>query len=401
MAEITSSGYVGKTQNEYFQEEQQLYLDIDPKWNLDPSTPDGIKTASDSELYGNLDETGQLAYSSKDPAQATGLQLDIVCSITGTTRSLGTASTVGLELTGTNGTLVPQGSTVESDTTGLQWTTDNPVTLLGPSTPVAVNATCTELGSNSASIGTITTIVSPVGGWQTVTNPAVAVLGDDEQKDSSLRLERAAAVARPGSNQVDNMTGELFAVEGVTDVRIYENFTNAPDGNGIPGKSLAIYVIGGANGDVGRAIYIKKNPGVDMWSDPGATSVTIPVTSPTYSWNTQNITFNRPANVAINVVVDITDDGTLPVDASTIITTNILAYAAGGEPAEECGFNSTGFEIAEDVFVSRLYTPVNQVIGSYGNSYITNLTVNGGSSVAIAFNEISQWLDANITVNIT
>ena len=45
-------------------------------------------------------------------------------------------------------------------------------------------------------------------------------------------------------------------------------------------------------------------------------------------------------------------------------------------------------------------TPINNVIGSYGNSYVTSLTVNGASSgkVAIDFAELSRWSDSNITV---
>ena len=61
MAEITSTGYQLKTQNEWFDEERQLYLDIDPLWNLDPSTPDGLKLAHDAEVFGALDEIGQQA----------------------------------------------------------------------------------------------------------------------------------------------------------------------------------------------------------------------------------------------------------------------------------------------------------------------------------------------------
>ena len=82
-----------KTQNEYFNEETELYKNIDPNWNLDPSTPDGLKLASDAEIYGNLDELGQQSYDSKDPNKAKNLELDIVSSITGTVRSLGTPST--------------------------------------------------------------------------------------------------------------------------------------------------------------------------------------------------------------------------------------------------------------------------------------------------------------------
>lgn len=58
MAEITYNGYVLKNQNTWYAEEQQLYLDIDPNWNLDPSSPDGLKLASDAEIFANLDQHG-------------------------------------------------------------------------------------------------------------------------------------------------------------------------------------------------------------------------------------------------------------------------------------------------------------------------------------------------------
>jgi hypothetical protein len=70
--------------------------------------------------------------------------------------------------------------------------------------------------------------------------------------------------------------------------------------------------------------------------------------------------------------------------------------------AAECGFNVLGFDIGEDVPISRIYTPINQVIGQFGNSYVTVLTVNGSSSgqVTIDFNELSRWTEANISVTI-
>lgn len=401
MAELTAAGYIGKTQNEYYAEGIQLLLDIDINWDTDASTPDGMMTLSNAELFGNFDETLGFANASKDRNQATGQQLNSIGALTGSERSDGTASTVVLNIAGVNGTLVPQSSIVASTSTGLEWSTDAPATLLGASVPVAVNASCTTLGANAASIGTITEIKTPIGGWQTSTNPGVAEVGKTQQTDSSYRLEQAASVARPGSNQIGNIAGELFAVEGTTNVRIYENFTNAVDPNGLPAKSIAMYVIGGADADNARAIFIKRSPGSLMWPDPGATSVTVPVIDPEYSWNTQDITFNRPADLPIIVVVTVVDDSSLPGTIVQEIKDNLIAYAAGGEPAAECGFNNAGFDIAEDVTYSRMYTPVNQVIGSYGNSYISVLTINGGTAnITIAFNEISQWLDGNITVNI-
>lgn len=402
MAELTDNGYVIKTQTDWFNDERQLYLDIDPYWNLDPSTPDGLKIASDAEIFGNLDEVLQRAYNSKDPNKATGTDLNVICALTGTTRSQGTPSTVTLTLGGVAGTVIIAGSIVSSPTTGSRWSTNAEVTLDG-SGSATVDATCTVNGATQASINTITRIVSTTGGWQTVTNAVVATPGTDRQLDSSLRLERAKAVARPGNNQVDNMLGEIFAVEGVRRVIVLENDTGTDDfyGNGLPAHSIAPIVDGGTDADVALAIFRKKNPGCMLHA--AATSVVVPGVYDLYPSNTKDITFSRPVYVDMIVEVTIQNDGTLPNATDDLIKQAILDYVAGDLVAAECGFNVLGFDIGEDVPVSRVGTPVNQVIGRYGNSYITGLTVNSlsfGSIVDIAFNELSRWTTDNITVTI-
>lgn len=397
MADLTPTGYVIKTQNEWFAEERALYLDIDPKWNLDPSTPDGLKLASDAETWANLDEIGQRAYNSKDPNKAKGVDLNIVCSLTGTIRSQGTPSNVTLTLGGVPGTVIIAGRLVESAVDGSQWRTDTNVTIGGGGT-VSVNATCTVNGATSASIGTITRIVNTIGGWQTVTNSTVATPGTNVQNDSSLRLERAKSVSRPGNNQVDNMLGEIFATSGVRRAVVYENFTGAVDANGLPAHSVAPIVDGGTDADVALAVFRKKNPGCSLHAS--GTPVTVLNVFDKYPSNKKDITFSRPTYIDMIVAVTVQNDGTLPNDADERIKAAILNYAAGELVAAECGFNVLGFDIGEEVPVSRIYTPVNQVIGQFGNSYITGLTVNtlSGGQVAIAFNELSRWTDANITV---
>ena len=398
MAELTFNGYVIKNQNAWFAEEQQLYLDIDPNWNLDPSTPDGLKIASDAEIFANLDELGQRAYNSKDPNKAKDIELDILCALTGTTRNQGTPSTVELTLTGVNGTIITAGQTVESVSTGTQWTTNSDVAISGGT--ATVTATCTVNGATNASIGTITRIVDTVGGWQSVTNLSVATIGTDVQSNQSLRVERRRSVSRPGNAQIDNMTAELFAVDGVTRVRVYENDTDTDNfyGRGLPKNSEAPIVEGGTDYDVAKAIFRKKNPGCKLFAL--GSPVTVPDVYDLYITNSRSITFSRPNYVDMIVSVTIQNDGTLPADVQALVRTAIIEYSQGILVDSSQGFNSTGFEIGEDVPVLSLMTPINSVIGSYGNSYVTGLTVNGASSgkVAIDFAELSRWSDSNITV---
>lgn len=399
MAELTSTGYVLYPQNQWFDTERDLYLAIDPKWNLDPSTPDGLKLASDAEIWANLDELGQAAYNSKDPNKAKGVDLNIICSLTGTIRSQGTPSNVELTLGGTPGTVIIAGRQVESRVDGSRWRIDTNATI-GAGGTVTVNATCTTNGATQADIGTLTRIVNVVGGWQTVTNASVATPGTNRQNNASLRLERAKAVARPGNAQVDNMLGEIFAVNGVRRAVIYENDTDVTDANGLPEHSVAPIVDGGTDTNVALAIFRKKNPGCTLHAS--GTAVTVPDVYDEYPKNKKDITFSRPTYIDMIIAVTIQNDGSLPGNADELIRAAILRYAAGDLVAVECGFNAVGFDIGEEVPVSRIYTPINQVIGAYGNSYVTGLTVNTLTSgqVSIAFNELSRWTSSNIAVTV-
>ncbi|MGF6394297.1 baseplate J/gp47 family protein [Pseudomonas plecoglossicida] len=401
MASLTPTGYVLQTQNDWFAQEQQFYLDIDPLWNLDPSTPDGLKMAHDAEIFYALDETLLQAYNSKDPNKAKGLDLDIVCSITGTTRSSGSSASVALTLAGTPGTEIQSGSRFESTTTGSRWATDQTVTIDSSGT-VDVNATCTVVGPTQADAGTITRIVDVVGGLASCTNQDPATPGTDEQRDEQLRVTRAAAVGKPGNNQIDSMIGELFGVNGVRRVKVYENDTGSaavsPDNpHGLPEHSLAVIVDGGTDADVAMGIYLKKNPGARLYQ--AGTPFEVEVTSPKYPTNKKVIRASRPIYVDMDVVINIVSDGTLPSDIDTQIQEAVMEFAAGDLIPADVGFKISGFDIGETVPFSTMFTPINKVIGAYGNSYVSLLELNGAqANVAIAYNEMSRWTESNITV---
>lgn len=399
MAELTSTGYSVKSQNDWFDEEKQLYLDIDSNWNLDPSTPDGLKIAHDAEIFSALDEVLQQAYNSKDPNKASGYDLDVICALTGTVRSEGTASTVtGFVLTGVAGTQVPAGTRFESSVTGYRFTLDQTWTLDSSGT-ATVDITCTTVGEIEADANTITTIVDTVAGLVSVNNPTPATPGTAAESDGSLRVKRATAVGRPGNNQIDSMLGELYAVDGTRRVKVYENDTNTTDSNGLPPHSIAPIIDGGTDADVAMAIYTKKNPGVALYQ--AGTPVSVDVTSPTYPDNVKTIKFSRPKYVDMVIVVTIKNDGSLPSNTQDLIRDAFIEFAAGGLVPAEFGFKVDGFDIGETVPYSTLYTPINKVIGQYGNSYVQTLTVNGGTTnVAIAFNELSRWTSSNITVTL-
>ena len=396
MAEVTDQGYQLKTQSEWFTDEENRYRAIDSDWNLDPSTPDGMKLATDSEIWANLDELGQKAYNSKDPSKAVGNELDAIAAITGTERGEGTFSTSSVNLVGTNGTIILAGSFIDSTENGSRWTIDSDTVIAGVT---AAAITATERGGTQASIATITKIVNPQTGWESASNPAVAVVGTNPDTDAELRVKRDSGVALPGQNQIDSTFAAINNLDGVKRVRIYENDDTAPfDANGLPIFSTATLVDGGDDTEIATAIYNKRNPGVIQHEliNPVTVSITSSVTG-----NQKDIKFNRPDYVDVIVAYEVTTDGTLPANIEQLIKDATLDYVNGELLDADDGFNQSGFTIGEDVHASRFYTPVNQVIGQYGDSYVTAITVNAGASVVISFEELSRFTDANITVNVT
>lgn len=402
MAELTPAGYKLKNQNDWFEQERSLYLSIDTEWILDPSSPDGLKVAHDAEIFSALDETLYRAWASKDPAKAVGIDLDAISSITGTFRKRGTPSNVDLTFTGVPGSTILAESILESADTGQRWIVDQTFTV-GPAGTVVVPVRCQQLGPVQAEPGTITRMITTIAGVSAVTNLGPATPGSAKEMDSSLRIRRRLAVGRPGNNQVDSLYGLLSGTAGVRRVKIYENPTGSAAVNpnlnphGLPAHSITILVDGGIVTDLAMAIYLKKNPGVLL--NGSGTVVQEWVTSPTIATHRQLITFGRPVYVDIAVSVDVKNDGTLPDDVEAQIKNAIISFAAGESPSGQDGFKTTGFGIGESVPISTMYTPINQVIGRYGNSYVTSLKLDGATAnKAIAYNQLSRWLGANITV---
>lgn len=417
MGELTSTGYKLKTANEWFEEEKKSYTSVDPNWNLDASTPDGLKLASDSEIWATLDELAQQAYNSKDPSKATGIDLDALAYIsTGSPRKLGTASTVTMEYVGTAGTIVNKGSLFKSTVDGTQWASNAAVTLIDPTVenpnPNTVFATCQTLGAIAATVGDITNIVSPIAGLTSATNTSDATVGTNKETDAQLRERRQKSVASVGSNQVDNIYSAVASLDGISEVKIYENYTSSAV-DGVDAHSIGIIVNGGDEDAIALAIYGKKNPGCGL-SEMGtvtANHITKTVTSPV-TGNHLDITFNRPNPINIKVDIAITKVGELPSNITTEIQQSVISYAAGQTEYTQ-GFRTTGFRIGDDVLLSNLYTPVNQVLGKYGQSYITSLSIsrvdsapndpNDGSNpnIIIAFFELAQFINTNILPVVT
>lgn len=402
MADITNQGIQGVSLEEYLSLIQQAHLNIDPNWNLDADSPDGQQTGIYAEMFANLDEALVEAYNSKDPDKASGEALTSIGKIHGIQRMDATFSIAPLTVSGSAGSRFPSGSLVRNRITKQLWTVMSTIVVGSNGTGTGFVQSQTS-GPINANAGELTEIVNPASGITSVTNLSVATVGRNEESDTDFRVRRFASVGLDSNNQVDSLYSAVGNVTGVTDLKVYENDTSAADANGIPARNLAVVVNGGTDQAVALAIYGKKNPGVGLYGGNNATVVLVvsPVTG-----NTKNITFQRAIGLPIFIRVAIKQIGSLPEDLQAEIGQAIVEDAQKKllKGQVSLGFNQGGYDIGEVVPVGRLYTPVNKVLGQYGDSYVTGITIGtsagslGTSPIQPAYNQLATFIPANVTV---
>lgn len=417
MAKITDQGITGSSLNDYLADLKTRTLAIDPDWNLDPDAPDGQKMGIDAEMLANLDEGIVAAYRAKDPDSATGEALRNIGKISGVAIRDATYSVAPVTITGTAGLVLPANSQIRSRIDNTLWLTTAAI-VVGVSQTASGFATCVTPGRVLAAAGELTVIGTPYPGWASVTNAAAAP-GEDAESDVDFRARRNKSVSLPGSNMKDNMQAAVANVAGVTDVRILENSSDDPvDPDGIPYTAIALIVNGGSDQDIGLAMYSKYNPGTpmyprystktDTWVDPpGASGVKVKIVSPS-TGNTETMTFQRAVALPIYVNVVVQRKGNLPSDIEQRIKDAIVEDSTRKLFADDevTGFNQGGYDIGEIVPVGRLYTPVNKVLGQYGDSYITTLTIGrsagsqGVTPIQPGIAELATFDPDNITVSV-
>lgn len=246
---------------------------------IDDDSQDGQWLAVIALLISDLLNAVQAAYNSFSPASAQGVGLSTVVKINGIRRLVSSSSSVLVTIGGTVGTEINWGQV--EDTFGVRWAL--PALVVIPADGlVDVTATCVTPGAVKASIGTITKIVTPVRGWQTVTNPDAATPGAPVESDAALRVRQSQSTALPALTILAAIQGAILNLPGVQRALVYENDTSATDADGIPEHSVSAVVEGGIAQDIGQTICNKKSPGTGTYGttsvdcvDPGGLPVVI------------------------------------------------------------------------------------------------------------------------------
>ena len=205
-------------------------------------------------------------------------------------------------------------------------------------------------GAIAAAAGTLTVVDTPLFGLDGVTNLLDAVVGRNRETDSELRLRRLESLQRAGTSTVNGIVTTIRQITGVDTAFIFENNTDATDGDGRPPHSYEVFVQGGANQDIFDTVWETKPAGIQTFGNITGTVID----SQGFS---QTVKFSRPSEVLIYIGIELvvnTDPsepgGVYPANGDDLVRDAVLAYGAG-------------FEIGQDVVLSRFFTPINTVPG--------------------------------------
>lgn len=254
--------------------------------DLSSNTSDGqvINIAAEA-LYTNISQLAISIYNSFTIKYAFGTTLDDrVDDFLGIQR-LGGSYTIqdiditvdrDLKLQGLDGQAY-EGNTTSftvEDSNGNQFILLDTVDLVA-NTTTALTFRARDIGSISTLTNTINNPVTIILGVTKINNPTVpTTIGRQEETDAQLRIRAIRSRALGAAGSIDSLVTALLAIDGVTDAKVFENYSTITDQYDIPAHSIWVIVDGGSNEKIAYAIYNKKSYGAGMKGNTIYTIVT-------------------------------------------------------------------------------------------------------------------------------
>lgn len=361
MAGLTNEGFTPKSLAEIQNSIKSKLEVLSPGFDFSPESPDGqLIEIMSLELSQAWNELGFI-HTSYDPNRASGAALRNLGLITGIPYGSATRSQAMVNLTGTAGTLVPQGSIVE-DASGNKFATS-----FNAYIPSAVQVVAITSGAIAVPIGTITTVGTSITGWTGVTQTLEGTMGSTAQTEQAFRVLRNRTVLRNYSGVTDTIQARLVEL-GLEQVSVVEN--DAPSGvlpDGTPANQIHVTIATEGtvtDEDVARVILQTKPAGITTY---GTTTVAID----DQQGNSHDIKFTKATAVPIFMNIEVTW---------------LSDEFAGAEEAAKAALTNyvNNLQVGEDVIFSRLYG----LITPYGKAQVNTLEI-GTTALGVAASNVS------------
>ncbi len=439
---VTVDGFVAKTLLEIKTDLETAFKgSFGESIDVSPQSVFGQIIGIMAERYADLWNLAEAVNAGFNPDAATGAQLENVAAITGTFRLPATNSEVTGTATGTPSTTLPVGRVASVENTLARFVTIEEVTLADPGAwvnttvyaldvrrrnasrvyqvitagtsagsggPTTTDADITdgtvhwmylgegtgvvdvdfeseETGPVIAVSGSMNTIETPVSGWSNIVNLLDADLGSDLETDSALRIRREIQLRASGKAALDSIRAALLRVDDVSAVTVFENVTDATDGDGLPPHSIEALVSDGDDAEIWQAVFDNVAAGIQTFGTESGSVVDSQGISHT-------VKFSRPVDRNVWLIVNlIVDEDEYPADGDDQIKAAIVAYGdtfATGKNAVASSLAAQCFDVAGVLDVSSL------LLGLSNPPTVS-------TTIAVSVRQLAKFDTSRITVNTT
>lgn len=316
---VTSSGIIVPQASEIKEAFQSVFVgSFGSDLSLDDATPQG-------SLIDGLTEQKQLDnaqllyfFNQLNPSTNDGIFQDAIANIFGLQRKEATHSVVNCVCTGLSGAVL-NGKDSNDPAKAQSINGDVFICTIGGTIPdsgtITLQFESEDVGEIPVGANTINKIYSVVDGWDTVNNPNDGSLGEPEESRQDFENRRKKSLALNATGSLSSVYSHIASVEGVTDVFVYENPTNANvTYRGITLTPHSAYICqngASSQSDLAEAIYNSLSAGCDTVKDDPTTPTTCtyhePITGIDYTFNYYNST-NTPIYIQVNIAEGISDD---------------------------------------------------------------------------------------------
>jgi uncharacterized phage protein gp47/JayE len=346
MAGLTSEGFIALTHNEIKDRIKARLNVVNPGFDFSPESPDGQNVEIWSLELAQLWSQLALVYTSGDPKTATGQGLRNIGFMSGILMSNADRSYATIGLVGTAGTVVPVGSEV-SDADGNVFVVEFDAVI-----PANVNAFAAVAGKITVIAGTLINIVTPITGWNSITQATDGVIGTNPETEQHFRNNRNRSVMVSSESVTDALQGKLIAL-GVSQVSIVNNDGEVVAADGTPVGSIHVTIPDTlvSDQDIADTIRRYKSLGTPTF---GTTSV-VSIDSQGHS---HTIKFSKSVVVNVEISMNITFLSSDISGAEDNIKADLVDYV-------------NKLVTGEDVIWSRMFG----IITPYGKAQINSLSI--------------------------
>lgn len=375
---ITDKGISIKSFNEIAQELREDWISAfgGETIDLSSSSPDGLEIDLKAKEIRSVSELVQAVASKLTLEGSSGVWVDIFMSYRGITRLGAAYSYVYLLFTGSNGTVIPEGTLV-NNLFNDQFSTDSEITI-GIEGTAYVRATSLNIGPVDVSEGTWS-LNQSISGISSVVVSNDGVIGRFVETDAEIKA-RAKNTVHDGLATLPTIKSYIENnVTGITSVSVIENETSLTDINGRPPHSIEVMVLGGSDEEIARAIYMSKPAGIKAYGThlPGKGYLVSDSNGGAHyvNWSTLNTAY-----LWINVTITLYEEEILPNNYIHLISQAIVEWA------------QKEYTFGKDVIPLRICVPVYSVDG------IEDVMI----TVAVAYNSEttpSEYTTSKIQIN--